>query len=351
MRRVGIFTTVATLISATILCTSVGSALTPKLTVSPVTYPENLYTAETRTNIARYHKVWRLVRDNYYSKDKLTDWERWEHPFDAGLTNQNITRLAIQFMLNALGDDFTYLKLPEETRMADALYDATGCVTSKMLQDHIAYIKIDSFKCKSVVSEVESALTRLSRADSVVLDLRNNPGGFVPLAFQTFSLLADRSKFVSYTSRKGDEFVSTDLVLTKKGRMVVNNALAKVSARKPNLIKDKRLVVLVNGETRSAAEMLAGALRDANIATLVGTQTFGKGVLQETFELDDGSSVKVVTAKYFLPSGECINGKGITPATIAADNGSDCTDSQLLQALEVAEGGTKVAASKHRSTL
>ncbi len=106
------------------------------------------------------------------------------------------------------------------------------------------------------------------------------------------------------------------------------------------------MTVLVNGNTASAAEIFTGALRDFNYATIIGTNTFGKGIVQSTIPLADGSAVKITTSSYFTPSGECIHGVGIAPDVEleyeflgGEDDDYDVSlDNQIQKAIEVLQG-------------
>ena len=291
-------------------------------------------TADVHANVQRYHRVWKAVKDHYYLPERLTDWGRWEHQFDAVLYDQSATRDAIAEMLDSLEDDFCYLKQPEETVEANVKYELkTGCVSFRKLPGNIGYIKIDSFKCKGVVHEVRRALCKLCNADGYVVDLRDNPGGYVKLAYSVFSMFADSDQFATYITRDKDKPSNTELLLTRQSELLVCDGVPYKAARQLNVVKHKPVVALVNEDTRSAAEMLAGALRENGIATLVGVKTFGKGVLQNTLDLDDGSSVKIVIGRYFLPAGECIHGSGIVPDLVVPSSPAGCVDIQLSEAL------------------
>lgn len=128
----------------------------------------------------------------------------------------------------------------------------------------------------------------------VILDLRDNGGGYVSAAQDLLSLWLDGEKILIQKSRHfGDSSTSSD-------------------AGKATL-KDMKTVVLVNGSTASAAEIVAGALQDYNKATIVGEQTYGKGVVQSLYDLSDGAVLKVTTAEWYTPNERSINGEGIKP--------------------------------------
>ncbi len=130
--------------------------------------------------------------------------------------------------------------------------------------------------------------------DKVILDLRNNGGGYVSAAKDLLSL-----------------WIDGELVLTQKGKSTgEENTYAN---RNQALLTNMPTVVLVNGATASASEIVAGALKDYNKATLIGETTFGKGVVQTLLDLSNDTLLKVTTAKWYTPSGLSINGEGIKP--------------------------------------
>lgn len=165
-------------------------------------------------------------------------------------------------------------------------------VESRMLDKEKGYIRISGFK-ENTYDQFMAALKELQGQGmkGLVLDLRNNPGGLV------------RSVYLI-----GDE-------LLPKGLMVYTED--KEGKREELICDDKYLdipmVVLVNGNSASASEIFAGAAKDMGAATLVGTQTFGKGLVQRLFTLPDGSGLNITIQKYFTPNGTSIHGTGITP--------------------------------------
>ena len=130
--------------------------------------------------------------------------------------------------------------------------------------------------------------------NKVILDLRNNGGGYVTAAVDLLSLWLDNQT-----------------VLVQKSLHDGNTTL-KTSSGKATL-KDMKTVVLTNGSTASASEIVTGALQDYGRATVVGEETYGKGVLQNVYTLSDGALLKVTTAEWYTPNDRSINGAGITP--------------------------------------
>ena len=130
---------------------------------------------------------------------------------------------------------------------------------------------------------------------ALILDLRNNPGGLLTAAVEVSEKFIDDGKLVVYT----------------EGR--VRNQNMRFSAHAKKGYSQMPMVILINQGSASASEIVAGALQDWGRATIVGTQSFGKGSVQTIIPLSDGSGLRLTTAKYFTPKGRSIHGKGITP--------------------------------------
>lgn len=195
-------------------------------------------------------------------------------------------------------------------------------VAYKMLDNNIGYIQISQFT-GSTDKEFEKAFEDLESQGmtSVIYDLRNNGGGIVDTA----------TNILDYLLPKGTVMYTMD----KAGNRHDYNSDASH--------KEIPTVVLVNGNTASSAEIFTGAIRDFKYGTIIGTQTYGKGIVQTSFKLQDDSAVKLTTHKYYTPSGECIHGQGITPDIVLEYEflgGEDEEyaveyDNQLQKALEV----------------
>ncbi|MHC1749909.1 MAG: S41 family peptidase [Cellulosilyticaceae bacterium] len=195
-------------------------------------------------------------------------------------------------------------------------------VDYKMLQNDIGYISVKEFE-ELTYKQFKASLTELEskHAKGLIIDLRNNPGGLLHITVKMVDELIPKGVIVSTKDNKG--------------KIITENADDKYT--------DIPIVVLVNSQSASAAEVLAGALKDHQRAKLVGTTTFGKGIVQSIMPLTDGSALKVTTAQYFTPSGVCIQGKGIEPdvkAELAPElmikgKLSEEEDTQLQKAKEV----------------
>jgi carboxyl-terminal processing protease len=211
---------------------------------------------------------------------------------------------------------------------------------------HVGYVAISSFQERTDV-ELAAAINELRRAakkhdprgfSGLVLDLRDNPGG-----------LLDEGVKVA------DRFLTSGLIVSTEGRNPKNSerAVAHPDGTEP----DYPVVVLVNGNTASASEIVAGALQDTRRAVVVGERSFGKGSVQTLFGLDDGAGLKLTIARYFTPSGRSIHGKGIVPDVVVRSGGDlplglhgaerVARDTQLAAALEQLRktGATRAAPS------
>jgi len=164
------------------------------------------------------------------------------------------------------------------------------------LQDDIGYIKLRSFH-KTTEEELEEALRDLGEQQikALVLDLRNNPGGLLEQAIAVANVFLEGGQLIVYT----------------KGRLPNQNM--KGFAKSEGFHVTYPIAVIINGGSASASEIVAGALQDLNRATVLGTQSFGKGSVQTIIPLSDGSGLRLTTAKYYTPKGSEIHGKGITP--------------------------------------
>lgn len=169
-------------------------------------------------------------------------------------------------------------------------------VRSKQLPDDIGYIKLRSFQ-KTTAKELEDALQDLEEQHvrALVLDLRNNPGGLLEQAIAVSDEFLEAGKLIVYT----------------KGRLAGQNM--KGFSKNERAYLSHPMVVLINEGSASASEIVAGALQDLGRATIIGTQSFGKGSVQTIIPLSDGSGLRLTTAKYFTPKGREIQGKGIAP--------------------------------------
>jgi carboxyl-terminal processing protease len=206
-------------------------------------------------------------------------------------------------------------------------------VEEKLFDKKLAYVKIKTFQDRTDVYLRKALDSLRSRSggeiSGLVLDLRHNPGGLLDQAVKV-----------------ADRFMDGGVIVTTKGRggkhVEVEKATAKGTEPKYPMI------VLVDGGTASASEIVAGALQDSGRAVLIGTRTFGKGSVQTVIELEDGSGIKLTIARYYTPSGRSIQERGITPDLwVKADVADDDAprERSLPGHFKGEEGGLVAAAS------
>ena len=171
-------------------------------------------------------------------------------------------------------------------------------VKSKILEPDYGYIRISNFQSKTgrdLLAELNNLKKENKHAlKGLVLDLRNNPGGVLSAA-------ADVS----------DAFINSGKLVYTKGRIA--NSDFEFNAKPGDIMNGSPMVVLINGGSASASEIVAGALQDHHRAIIMGSKSFGKGSVQTIQELRSGGAVKITTARYFTPNGRSIQGEGITP--------------------------------------
>jgi carboxyl-terminal processing protease len=181
-------------------------------------------------------------------------------------------------------------------------------------QPEIAYIEIFTFS-NNTSRDLAHMLANLEQDKNfkgVILDLRNNPGGSLQVAIEVAGFFVPPGPVVHIMDSRGTETISAD-----------GNYL------------DKPLVVLVNKGSASASEILAGAIKDREAGILVGTKTFGKGLVQSVYQLPRGGALKLTTAKYLTPNMHDINKKGIEPHVEVEQKKDSDQDIQLEKAIEI----------------
>jgi carboxyl-terminal processing protease len=282
-----------------------------------------------------YTKVWKLVDDNFLYRERLSNWSSWEHKFDGKLKSQADAEKAVNQMLDSLKDPYTYFKDAAVTRADQDEDDETNVVEWKLLSGNIGYIAIHTFGSNHTTDEVKAALIALKDADAYIIDVRDNGGGYVHEALGVFSLLVDQGSFTTLKGRyEGKTFNEEYSVTATEILDNENGVVTRASRNGTNLTGTKPIIVLVNGDTASASEMLSGALRDHGRAELLGTKTFGKGIAQITWSLGYGTSVQITFARYYLPKGASIHGGGITPDYVR-NKGPQSGDTQLESSLRL----------------
>jgi carboxyl-terminal processing protease len=172
-------------------------------------------------------------------------------------------------------------------------------VKSRLLEKGYGYVRISSFQ-SGTAEALKEALANLKKENGgnnlkgLVLDLRNNPGGVLSAAVDV-----------------SDEFLKSGLIVYTEGR--IENSKMRFNATPDDLLDGAPIVVLINSGSASASEIVAGALQDQKRAVIMGEKSFGKGSVQTVMPTNNGSAVKLTTARYYTPSGRSIQAKGIEP--------------------------------------
>jgi len=166
-------------------------------------------------------------------------------------------------------------------------------VYAKTIDEHLLYLHVTSFDQK-VVQGVKDAIAENNATDGIILDLRNNPGGLLDQAVGLVDLFVDKG-----------------IIVSQKGKVKTENM--NYMAHKESSDLETPIVVLVNGGSASASEIVSGALQDFNRSIVIGEKTFGKGSVQVVMPIGEDEALKLTVARYYLPSGRTIQAVGVTP--------------------------------------
>ena len=260
----------------------------------------------------------------------LEDTPAWKAGVQSGdiiheIDGKSTKDIALEQAVNLIkGLKGTSVKLKFYREENKKIFDATivrdnivpKIVKFKMLDNKIGFIKLSTFMSNDAPKEVKDALKTLKTKGmkALVFDLRNNPGGLLPNAVDIGSMFVPKGPIVQIVDKKDNKEL-----LDANGKL--------------EIATDVPMVLLVDEGSASASEIVAGALKDNNRATLIGTRTFGKGLVQTVHELDDGSGMAITTNKYLTSKGTDINKKGIEPNIIV-----ELPKDALLETTDVAAG-------------
>ncbi len=231
-----------------------------------------------------------------------------------GLLIRGTDKKAVDIIVNRNGEELTF-----NVKIGTIEEPAIGY---EMKENNIGYIQISKFS-RPLTSQMENALKELEAngMEKLIIDLRNNTGGYLDSAETTASLFLKKGKLIYSLEDKKSKEDYYDQTETSR---------------------DYPIVVLINNNSASSAEILAAALKDSYGAVLVGQTSYGKGKVQQTYDMEDGSMAKFTSARWLRPTGDCIDKKGIKPdfevaqTTQTNENGEEIIiDTQLVKALEV----------------
>ncbi|PHS12669.1 MAG: hypothetical protein COA86_18235 [Kangiella sp.] len=221
--------------------------------------------------------------------------------YHKNISDKELINAAISGMLNKLGEHTRYYSQEEFSKFNVASNgERTGIllpsVISEGLPSPVGYIAINQFT-KKTPSEVIAHLNQLIQdhdTSRLIIDLRNNLGGVLDASVDVANLFLDKG-----------------VIYSSKGKSIESNR--KVIAESPAIFKDITLLIIMNRDSASSSEILAGALQDNKRAIILGEISYGKGTIQTVFALRSGAGIKMTTSEYFTPNGNKIQGKGIAP--------------------------------------
>lgn len=204
-------------------------------------------------------------------------------------------------------------------------------VKSKLIEPGYGYLRITQFQ-EQTTADVAKHLERLYKQGALkglVLDLRNDPGGLLNSAIGVSAVFLPQKSLVVYTDGRTDDskkkfYATPDDYMRGSRDDVLKNL--------PEAVKSVPMVVVVNGGSASASEIVAGALQDYKRAKVLGIQTFGKGSVQTILPISSTTGIKITTAKYFTPTGRSIQAKGIEPDYLVDETPSGSSDLRLREA-------------------
>ncbi len=311
------------------------------------------FTCRRYKRLALYRQICRETARLYYNPSALkSDWQQ-SHLLRTAMRSDRDALSLAQAMLDSLQDSNTRILSKREVEI-EASLDAVSDVTVKILRSAVGYLKVSRFGGAETASQALRALAEFKQTRAIVIDLRDNPGGQLRTALKLTSLFLEAGKIATIRQRlPGEpgcptyhsmafELSATAIELEGRATSPLSSLERHTESRLPYMAGGKQLVVLVNEASASAAELMAGALKDNRAATVIGTPTYGKGTGQSVITLKGGAQLTVTTMQYFTPNGLYPgdgngSGPGIVPDIVVRQNdgtgeGAE-EDTQLQKAL------------------
>tara|TARA_B100000029_G_scaffold144053_1_gene139267 strand:- start:304 stop:1437 length:1134 start_codon:yes stop_codon:yes gene_type:complete len=235
---------------------------------------------------------------------------------------------AVKIMRGPVGSEIklTIRRIGEEKALEKIIKRETiqvKSVESKIIKKNIAYLRLKSFNSNSSkqLNEKIKKFEVKEKPIGYILDLRNNPGGLLTQAINVT-----------------DFFLNEGEIVSTKGKKNIENR--RFFARKGDKVNGKPLIVMINGGSASASEIVAGALKDHKRAIILGEKTYGKGSVQSIIPLSDGGGIRITVSKYYLPSGDSISEVGVSPDILVEEKGKNfklnsSSDNQLDYAIKL----------------
>lgn len=257
-----------------------------------------------------YHHIWKLVRQMYFDRSRLSNWRGWEHRFDKLIHSTDDALGYAQTMVASLQDEFTCLYDASAQSRIRLLTRQPVAVTSQLIGD-VGYVRIEDFMPDDCDWQLQRAISRLVKFNGLVLDLRANLGGQVELALNCAQLMLPEGPLGSISERVHPWKQVTRAYFINAQRETVSTSSSlpwwrtRVVSEKRRLVyslRGQQVVVLVDRNTASAAEILARLLQE-NGSLVLGEQTVGKGNLQKHVSLNGAALLQITASRYYSPGG------------------------------------------------
>lgn len=291
-----------------------------------------------------YTEVFQFVQDTHLDLADPTTRRQWCDRWQPSNINSAVfasrpaTESAIKNMMQSLSRKHDMFLSSADTARQKAWLSATDTVRTTILRNNIALVKIPSFLPKTVDRETQIAIANCSKAKAIILDLRGNTGGLVTPALNVAATLIPEGLVYISKARVGDQIEETKRSLTTTQWVTVTSGshptVTEYAKRTQIAVAATvPMVVLVDRQTASAAELLTGALKQTRRAVIIGTRTYGKGTGNKlTFLNSNGRSLQITHEKLF-PGGLDTDGAGILPDVAIDQPTSSPVDSQLDTAI------------------
>lgn len=257
-----------------------------------------------------YHSAWSLVREVFIGREKLVDWDFWEHRFDEQIVTEADAVRFTKEMLASLGDAYTWLESASEVVSDEAEEQAAGPVFRvKLLEGGVGYLRIRTFDVEEFCSQMWDAfkeLGELGTSKGLIIDLRGNPGGLIEHGNMAVSFFMNTGPTCIYEKQTAQGFARRVCRLEKDNFVVDVNSdfgepYSKEFERYPNVFDDEPIVILIDGGTGSSAELFAAILQENGRAVVVGVDSFGKGIGQIVRRMLFGTRIHVTNARFYGP--------------------------------------------------
>lgn len=284
--------------------------------VSPARECAPAATAEAAEARALYYSVWENLRRNYMYPEELEDWHERLNSHDCEINTMSDALAFARELASSLGDPYTLVHDSNEAEaFSQSLEDMSEDeITVTRYADHICSMRIASFLSFAFLDELRTELAALADCRGLIVDLRDNPGGLMYNAIMGATMFLDFGVICQVESRFPGGGHSVETFMLSETEMLyglsspdIDEESTDRTPRFENMNGNRPVVIIVNGNTASAAELFAGALTDnAAYVTVIGTTTFGKGIGQNVLPLSSGVELHVTTLEYRLPSGRWI---------------------------------------------